>query len=145
MLQPNEWSQDDIVRAGIRHVDRTRTTRLGLESEAAAAPLWYDPPVKTVSAELIAIIATGVALAGLLLASQHRLEDRLLAGQHRLEDRLLAVETEQARVGVILERVQKEQTRIGVILHRIEKEQARFTMLHEDVEFTAHTHDTRPD
>ena len=73
--------------------------------------------MKSVSAELIAIIATGVALAGLLLASQHRLEDRLLAGQHRLEDRLLAVE----------------------------KEQARFRMLHEDVEFTAHTHDTRPD
>ena len=73
--------------------------------------------MKSVSAELIAIIATGVALAGLLLASQHRLEDRLLAGQHRLEDRRLAVE----------------------------KEQARFRMLHEDVEFTAHTHDTRPD
>ena len=108
--------------------------------------------MKTVSAELIAIIATGVALAGLLLASQHRLEDRLLAGQHRLEDRLLAVETEQAGVGVILERVQKEQARIGVILDRVEKElqrveneQARFRMLHEGVEFTAHTHDTRPD
>ena len=108
--------------------------------------------MKTVSAELIAIIATGVALAGLLLVSQHRLEDRLLAGQHRLEDRLLAVETEQARVGVILEGVQEEQARVGMILHRIEKEldrvekeQARFRMLHEGVEFTAHTHDTRPD
>ena len=105
--------------------------------------------MKTVSAELIAIIATGVALAGLLLvsqhrledrllASQHRLEDRLLAGQHRLEDRLLAVETEQARVGVILDRIEKE-------LDRVEKEQARFRMLHEGVEFTVHTHDTRPD
>ena len=105
--------------------------------------------MKTVSAELIAIIATGVALAGLmlasqhrledrLLASQHRLEDRLLAGQHRLEDRLLAVETEQARVGVILDRIEKE-------LDRGQKEQARFTMLHEGVEFTAHTHDAKPD
>ena len=108
--------------------------------------------MKTVSAELIVIIATGVALAGLLLVSQHRLEDHLLAGQHRLEDRLLAVETEQARAGVILERVQEEQTRIGVILDRVEKEldrvekeQARFRMLHEGVEFTAHTHGTRPD
>ena len=108
--------------------------------------------MKTVSAELIAIIATGVALAGLLLASQHRLEDRLLAGQHRLEDRLLAVETEQARVGVILEGVQEEQARVGVILDRIEqqldrneKEHARCRMLHEGVEFSAHTHDTRSD
>ena len=97
--------------------------------------------MKTVSAELIAIIATGVALAGLLLVSQHRLEDRLLA-----------VEAEQARAGVILERVQEEQVRVGVILDRIEKEldrvekeQARFRMLHEAVEFTAHTHDTKPD
>lgn len=138
MLQPNEWSQDDMVRAGIRHVDRTRTTRLGPESEAGAATLWYDPPMKTVSAELIAIIATGVALAGLLLASQHRLEDRLLAGQHRLEDRLLAVEREQARVGVILDRIEQE-------LDRNEQEHARFRMLHEGAEFTAHTHDTRPD
>ena len=97
--------------------------------------------MKTISAELIAIIATGIALAGLMLVSQHRLEDRLLA-----------VETEQARAGVILERVQEEQTRIGVILDRvekeldrIEKEQARFRMLHEGVEFTAHTHDTKPE
>ncbi|MCY4351231.1 MAG: hypothetical protein OXC25_15420, partial [Thiotrichales bacterium] len=60
--------------------------------------------MKTVSAELIAIIATGIALAGLLLASQHRLEDRLLAGQHRLQDRRLVVEKEQARVGLILDR-----------------------------------------
>ena len=94
--------------------------------------------MKTVSAELIAIIATGVALAGLLLVSQHRLEDRLLAGQHRLEDRLLAVEREQARVGVILDRIEQE-------LDRNEKEHARFTMLHEGVEFSAHAHDTRPD
>ena len=134
-----------MVRAGIRHADRTGLARLGLESEVAAATLWYDAPMKTVSAELIAIIATGVALAGLLLASQHRMEDRLLAGQHRLEDRLLAVETEQARVGVILDRIDTEQARVGVILDRIEKEQARFRMLHEGVEFTAHTHDTRPD
>lgn len=149
MLQPKELPQDDMVRAGFRHDDGTRTTRLGTTSEAGAATLWYDPPMKTVSAELIAIIATGVALAGLLLvsqhrledrllASQHRLEDRLLAGQHRLEDRLLAVETEQARVGVILDRVEKE-------LGRVENEQARFRMLHEGVEFTAHTHDTKPD
>ena len=120
-----------------------------MESEAAAATLWYDPPMKTVSAELIAIIATGVALAGLLLvsqhrledrllASQHRLEDRLLAGQHRLEDRLLAVEREQARVGVILDRIEQE-------LDRNEKEHARFRMLHEGVEFSAHTHDARSD
>ena len=59
--------------------------------------------MKTVSAELIAIVATGVALAGLLLASQHRLEDRLLAGQHRLEGRLLAVEKDQARIKALLE------------------------------------------
>ena len=62
--------------------------------------------MKTVSAELIAIIATGAALAGLMLVSQHRLEDRLLA---------------------------------------VEKEQARFRMFHAGVEFTAHTHDTKPD
>ncbi|MDD9981632.1 MAG: hypothetical protein OXU81_09785 [Gammaproteobacteria bacterium] len=59
--------------------------------------------MKNLSAELVAIIATGVALAGLLLAGQHRLEDRLLAGQHRLEDRLLAVEKEQARIKALLE------------------------------------------
>ena len=84
--------------------------------------------MKSVSAELIAIIATGVALAGLLLASQHRLEDRLLASQDRLEDRLLA-----------------GQHRLEDRLLAVEKEQARFRMFHEDVEFTAHTHDTRPD
>ena len=84
--------------------------------------------MKTVSAELIAIIATGVALAGLLLASQHRLEERLLASQHRLEDRLLA-----------------GQHRLEDRLLAVEKEQARFRMLHEGVEFTVHTHDTRPD
>ncbi len=94
--------------------------------------------MKTVSAELIAIVATGVALASLLLASQHRLEDRLLAGQHRLEDRLLAVAKEQTRISVILDRVEKE-------LDRVEKEQAQFRMLHQGVEFTAHIHDTRPD
>ena len=59
--------------------------------------------MKNLSAELVAIIATGVALAGLLLASQHRLEDRLLAGQHQLENRLLAVEKEQARIKALLE------------------------------------------
>ena len=48
--------------------------------------------MQSLSAELIAIIATGVALAGLLLA-----------GQHRLEDRLLAVEKEQARINELLE------------------------------------------
>ena len=46
--------------------------------------------MKSLSAELIAIIATGVALASLLLVSQERLEDRLYASQERLEDRLLA-------------------------------------------------------
>ena len=51
--------------------------------------------MKTVSAELIAIIATGVALAGLLLVSQHRLEDRLLA-----------VEKEQARFRMLHEGVE---------------------------------------
>ena len=81
--------------------------------------------MKSLSAELIAIIATGVALASLLLVSQERLEDRLyasqerledrllarqdglenrlLAGQHRLEERLLAVENEQARIHTFLE------------------------------------------
>ena len=70
--------------------------------------------MKTLSAELVAIIATGVTLAGLLLVSQHRLEERLLANQHRLEDRLLvnqrrledrllAVEREQARTRALLE------------------------------------------
>ena len=59
--------------------------------------------MKSLSAELIAIVATGVALAGLLLAGQYRMEDRLIAGQHRLEDRLLAVEKEQARVNALLE------------------------------------------
>ena len=59
--------------------------------------------MKSLSAELIAIVATGVALAGLLLAGQYRMEDRLIAGQHRLEDRLLAVEKEQARINALLE------------------------------------------
>lgn len=70
--------------------------------------------MKSLSAELVAIIATGVALAGLLLVSQHRLEDRLLAsqdrledrllaGQHQLENRLLAVEQEQTRIKALLE------------------------------------------
>ena len=70
--------------------------------------------MKSLSAELIAVIATGVALAGLLLvgqqrlesrliASQQRLEDRVLARQDRLEDRLLAVEKEQARTNALLE------------------------------------------
>ena len=70
--------------------------------------------MKSLSAELIAIIATGVALASLLSVGQHRLEDpllarqdrledRLLEGQHRLEDRLLAVEKEQSRVNALLE------------------------------------------
>ena len=70
--------------------------------------------MKILSAEIIAIIATGVALAGLqlvgqhrmedrLIASQHRMEDSLIAGQHRLEDRMLPVETEQARINALLE------------------------------------------
>ena len=59
--------------------------------------------MKHISAELIAILAVGVTLAGLILVGQHRLEDRLLAGQHRLEDRLLAVEKEQARMLGLLE------------------------------------------
>ena len=59
--------------------------------------------MKSLSAELVAIIATGVALASLLLVGQHRMEDRVLAGQHRLEDRLLAVEKEQARISALLE------------------------------------------
>ena len=81
--------------------------------------------MKSLSPELIAVIATGVALAGLLLvgqqrlesrliasqqrlenrliANQHRVEDRLLARQDRLEDRLLAVEKEQALTNALLE------------------------------------------
>ena len=70
--------------------------------------------MKSLSAELVAVVATGVALAGLILvgqerlesrliASQYRLEDRLLANQHRLEGRLLAVEKEQARTNALLE------------------------------------------
>ena len=59
--------------------------------------------MKSLSAELIAIIVTSVALAGLLLAGQHRMEDRLLAGQSRMEDRLLGVEKEQARINALLE------------------------------------------
>ena len=59
--------------------------------------------MRPLSAELIAIVATGATLAGLLVVGQHCLEDRLISGQHRLEDRLLAVETEQVRVNVLLE------------------------------------------
>ena len=59
--------------------------------------------MRPLSAELIAIVATGATLAGLLVVGQYRLEDRLISGQHRLEDRLLAVETEQVRVNVLLE------------------------------------------
>ena len=76
--------------------------------------------MKSLSPELVAIIATGVALAGLLLASQHRLEDRLLASQHRLEDRLLA-----------------GQHRLEDRLLAVEKEQARIKALLEDAGFTA--------
>ena len=104
--------------------------------------------MKTLSAELIAIIATGIALAGLQVVGQHRLEDRLLAvekEQARVGVVLGRVETEQARVGVILERVEKEQVRVGAILEGVETEQARFRVLHEGVGFTAHTHDTTPD
>lgn len=59
--------------------------------------------MRSLSAELIAIIATGVALASLQVVGQHRMEDRLIAGQHRLEDRLLAVEKEQARINALFE------------------------------------------
>ena len=98
----------------------------------------YDSPMKNLSAELIATIATGVAQASLLLVSQERLEDRLyasqhhledrllarqdrlehrlLAGQHTLEDRLLSVEKEQIRIGALLFAVEKEQIRIGALL-----------------------------
>lgn len=45
-----------------------------------------------ITPEIIAIVAVGVALAGLVIR-----------GQHRLEDRLLAVEKEQARTSGLLE------------------------------------------
>ena len=45
-----------------------------------------------ITPEIIAIVAVGVALAGLVIR-----------GQHRLEDRLLAVEKEQARTSGMLE------------------------------------------
>ena len=104
--------------------------------------------MKTLSAELIAIIATGIALAGLQVVGQHRLEDRLLAvekEQARVGVVLGRVEKEQARVGVVLERVEKEQVRVGAILEGVETEQARFRVLHEGVGFTTHTHDTTSD
>ena len=102
--------------------------------------------MKSLSAELIAIIATGVALAGLqvvgqhrledrLLAGQHRLEDRLLTGQHRLEDRLLAVETEQARINAL---------RLEARLLAVEKEQARTNALLEGAGFAARSEDSKP-
>ena len=83
--------------------------------------------MKNLSAELVAIIATGVALAGLLLASQHRLEDRLLAGQHRLEDRLLA-----------------GQHQLENRLLAVEKEQARIKALLEGAGFTVRRQDSKP-
>ena len=104
--------------------------------------------MNTLSAELIAIIATGIALAGLQVVGQHRLGDRLLAvekEQARVGVVLERVEKEQARVGVVLERVEKEQVRVGATLEGVEAEQARFRVLHEGVGFTAHTHDTTPD
>ena len=45
-----------------------------------------------ITPEIIAIVAVGVALGGLVIR-----------GQHRLEDRLLAVEKEQARTSGLLE------------------------------------------
>ena len=77
--------------------------------------------MKSLSAELIAVIATGVALAGLLLVGQQRLEDRLIAHQHRMEDRLLA-----------------RQDRLEDRLLAVEKEQARTNALLEDAGLTPH-------
>ena len=45
-----------------------------------------------ITPEIVAIVAVGVALAGLVIR-----------GQHRLEDRLLAVEKEQARTSGLIE------------------------------------------
>ena len=45
-----------------------------------------------ITPEIVAIVAVGVALAGLVIR-----------GQHRLEDCLLAVEEEQARTSGLLE------------------------------------------
>ena len=45
-----------------------------------------------ITPEIIAIVAVGVALAGLVIR-----------GQHRLENRLFAVEKEQARTSGLLE------------------------------------------
>ena len=45
-----------------------------------------------ITPEIVAIVAVGVALAGLVIR-----------GQHRLEDRLLAVEKEQVRTSGLIE------------------------------------------
>lgn len=48
--------------------------------------------MKTISAELIAIVTAGAMLPG-----------TIVYGQHRIEDRLLAIKKEQARTAGLLE------------------------------------------
>ena len=95
--------------------------------------------MKSLTAELIAIIATGVALAGLLLASQHRLEDRLLAGQHRLEDRLLAGQHR------LEDRLLAGQHRLEDRLLAVEQEQVRINALLEGAGVIFQPQDSKPD
>ena len=94
--------------------------------------------MKSLSAELVAIIATGVALAGLLLVSQHRLEDRLLASQDRLEDRLLA---SQHRLE---DRLLAGQHQLENRLLAVEQEQTRIKALLEGAGFTVQSRGSKP-
>ena len=98
--------------------------------------------MKSLSAELIAIIATGVALASLLLVSQERLENRLYAGQERLEDRLYASQERLedrllARQDGLENRLLAGQHRLEERLLAVEKEQARINTLLEGAGLTA--------
>ena len=104
--------------------------------------------MKSLSAELIAIIATGVALAGLLLAGQHRLEDRLLAGEHRLENRLLAGQhrlEDRPLAGEhrLENRLLAGQHQLESRLLAVEREQARINALLEDAGFTVRPQDSK--
>ena len=95
--------------------------------------------MKSLSAELIAIVATGVALAGVLIVGQHRLEDRLISGQHRLEDRLIAGQDR------LEDRLIAGQDRLKDRLLAVETEQARINVLLEGAGFTLRIQDSDPD
>ena len=94
--------------------------------------------MKSLSAEFIAVIATGVALAGLILVGQERLESRLIASQHRLEDR------RAAEYDRLEDRLLANQHRLEGRLLAVEKEQARTNALLEDADLASRSRSEPP-